>query len=407
MKNWTALLDPPEGTQITCLYGGTASGKTYNAIAWCIGMALMAAEAHRAFRACVCRRTYPELTAACWDVAIGILDANGITEAGAVTIRDSPPKRIIFAKNVEIEFKHADRPSEIKGMEYDVWVLDEVTDISRDFYKETLIRIPRGDSNRFLPEPQHILTWNPTSMGSWVYDEFFCRPQPPTTQIVKSTYQDNPHVLPRVIAQLEEWRQHDPRRWTVYGLGDWGAPDELIYPRWRIAHDDEMPAMGRRYDAIGIDFGTANPTAVIGVFIDSDRIIADEILYRSNLTSADLTAWVADRPEFANVPVYCDPSGKGWIVELQRAGVTAYPAENEVAPGISWVQGRELLLTPRSVNLKHEIAGYSWQKTNEGIATDKPVKILDHACDALRYAAYTWHRRGYDVPAVTYGGFLG
>lgn len=341
---------------------------------------------------------------ACWDPAILILGKMGI--ANRVTIRKGPMHEFIFAKNVRILFRNADKPSDIKGAEFDVWYLDEANDISRDFYEETLIRIPRGDNSRFLPRARHILSWNPVSRGAWVYTEFFASTPQPDVQIVHSTYRDNPYVLPDFVARLHRWRENDPRRWEVYGLGMWGSPDELIYPSWRICHDDEVP-VGRRYDAIGIDWGYANPTAVVGIFCDGGRIIADELLYRTNATIADLCAWAAATPAMHGVPVFCDPAAPASIADLQRAGIAAEPANNDVAPGISWVQGREIVVSPRSAGLRKELQGYCWQRDQQGNLTQKPVKIEDHACDALRYAAYTWHVKGYDRRTKMYRGYMG
>ena len=408
MKNWTALFNPPtENNQIICLYGGTASGKTYTALSWCIGTALVAAQEKKPFRACICRRTYPELRTACWDVALKILDSLDLVRFGAVTVRKSPTPQLVFGRSQFIDFRHADRAEEIKGAEYDVWMLDELTDIPRDFYKETCIRVPRGDSKRFMMYSRHILTWNPTSRGSWVYEEFFSGRPMRGVQLVQSTYLDNPHVSSQLVDKLLEWKENDPRRWQVYGLGEWGSPDELIYSRWRVASDDEMPATGRKYDAVGIDWGYANPTAVVGVFIESGRIIADEILYRSEMPVSEFRDWAVNNPGLKSVPIFCDPESPGSIEELRRVGIPADPAQNKpVAEGISWLQGRDILLTPRSSHLKREIAGYCWQRNPDGQLSDKPVKILDHACDALRYAAYTWHVKGYDVPVRNIKGIL-
>lgn len=407
--NWTALRQADrDGIPIMCLYGGTSSGKTYSAIMWCIRTAYAATIAEKPFKACICRRTYPELEQACWDVALQILDDLRLIQSGVADIRKSPRPQIRFGKGVYIDFRHAETHKKIKGAEYDVWLLDEVTDISPEFYEETKIRVPRSDKRRFLYVSRIILTWNPTSLASWVYEEFFTgKPQDVPVRIVKSTYLDNPHVLPRIVAQLHSWQVTDPRRWQVYGLGDWGSPDELIYPKWSLCPDDNQPATGRKYDAVGIDFGYANPTAVVGIFVDSGRIVADEILYRSGMPISDLCAWAAERPELRGVPVFCDPSAPASIDDLQRAGLAAEPANNDVQPGISWLQARPIHLTHRSTSLKREIAGYAWQKDAEGRIIDKPVKIMDHACDAMRYAAYTWHVQGYDAAYPEYAGFLG
>lgn len=398
MKNWTALYEPPANAKIICLFGGTASGKTYTALKWCILMAVIAAEAGKTFRVCVCRKTYPELRAACWDVAYQICIEQFLFECDLATVRRAPTPRLIFSDMVSIDFKHADRPEEIKGAEYDVWLLDEVTDISRDFYRETLIRVPRGDRTRFLSQSRHILTWNPVSRGSWVFEEFFGSNPPRGVFLVKSTYRDNPHVSPQLIRQLMNWKETDPRRWRVYGLGDWGSPDELIYPHWRVASDSEIANL--KYSCYGVDFGYANPTAVVGVSFRGNTLIVDELLYRSEVSTGELIEWLKYlRAGGDYTPIYCDPADPKTIVEIQRAGIySVYAGENKpVTAGIAWLEGKDIAITPNSQNLRREIAGYCWSRDAGGQLTDKPVKILDHAMDALRYAAWSFHTGMRDV----------
>jgi len=36
-----------------------------------------------------------------------------------------------------------------------------------------------------------------------------------------------------------------------------------------------------------------------------------------------------------------------------------------------------------------EIKGYKYKETSKGEVLDEPVKFMDHAMDALRYAVYT------------------
>ena len=62
-------------------------------------------------------------------------------------------------------------------------------------------------------------------------------------------------------------------------------------------------------------------------------------------------------------------------------------------PGINDVETKAkagtLILANRAdlPNLLREIAGYIWDSKSK--LEDKPVKVDDHACDALRYACYT------------------
>jgi hypothetical protein len=62
---------------------------------------------------------------------------------------------------------------------------------------------------------------------------------------------------------------------------------------------------------------------------------------------------------------------------------------NEVLAGINRVgeyfQQNKLYICSNCTNLIEEIHGYKWDDKAVDGAKEKPVKVADHACDALRY----------------------
>ena len=94
-----------------------------------------------------------------------ILDGLDTIQFEAVMILKSLKPLLVFGRVQSINFRHADLAEEINGAEYDVWLLNEVIDIPRDFYKETSIRVIRVDMLQYLPYSLHLLTWNPTTLG--------------------------------------------------------------------------------------------------------------------------------------------------------------------------------------------------------------------------------------------------
>ena len=57
--------------------------------------------------------------------------------------------------------------------------------------------------------------------------------------------------------------------------------------------------------------------------------------------------------------------------------------------GINYIKSIKLYINNESVNLCKEIGGYSYRKDNNGNVLEEPIKIADHAMDAMRYGLYT------------------
>jgi phage terminase large subunit len=55
--------------------------------------------------------------------------------------------------------------------------------------------------------------------------------------------------------------------------------------------------------------------------------------------------------------------------------------------GIDILKRFNLNVTKRSTNLIKELRGYIWEKDNEGKMTGKPVDIMNHCLDPMRYIA--------------------
>ncbi|WP_048331016.1 phage terminase large subunit [Bizionia psychrotolerans] len=69
-------------------------------------------------------------------------------------------------------------------------------------------------------------------------------------------------------------------KWKVYGLGELGIADGLIFENWIEAQ--ELPD-GAKYLGAGLDFGFSNdPTAIIKIYKYEDKIILVESLYKKD-----------------------------------------------------------------------------------------------------------------------------
>ena len=108
--------------------------------------------------------------------------------------------------------------------------------------------------------------------------------------------------------------------------------------------------------------------------------------------------------------VYIDPSAKGLAEEIKRAiadrmyQVSIKDADNAVALGISRVQKcltyHILTVNPIQEKLIEEFGLYEYDKNLLDKGKEVPVKVKDHAMDALRYLVMgLWSKLKYFLPA--------
>lgn len=114
------------------------------------------------------------------------------------------------------------------------------------------------------------------------------------------------------------------------------------------------------------------------------RVLATVSGYQDRIVLRD-TVWVDET--YVNDT---DLSKASFIAAMRAAGMRVRPARNEVLDGIRHVATAMREGTVRVGRgckaLADELAGYVWDERSE---VDRPVKVANHACDALRYGVET------------------
>jgi len=152
----------------------------------------------------------------------------------------------------------------------------------------------------------------------------------------------------------------------------------------------------------GIDFGFNNSFCCLWIARDPDgrHYVYDE-WYRNQTLLADHAREINKRvwesqPWFGATYSDHDPQVRS---ELSQYGIHCTPAAKEVNAGIEYVRGKmivqgdgkpQLFIFDKCANLIREILGYRYPDGGSiRSPSDEPMKVEDHACDALRYALYT------------------
>lgn len=174
----------------------------------------------------------------------------------------------------------------------------------------------------------------------------------------------------------------------VYDTGDECHPRELARDWWPVYS--------------GGDFGAANETAILWAALSPDdvlvifgeRFVAGKTL-RSTAAALGGTSSETNAPldrDFDGVgwgpmevdELYGDPSAKQALIDLRDYGIPARGADNDVEDGIREVRERVathrlLVVRGRCPDLVREVLLYRRGPSGH------PIKVDDHAVDALRY----------------------
>ncbi len=188
--------------------------------------------------------------------------------------------------------------------------------------------------------------------------------------------------------------------------GEWVASEGAIYDMFDedVHVISEMP---NRFSSVvaGIDFGTsaASSFILLGKIADGEHrgkwLCFREYFYagkndrrktNSELVS-DFGIFLTHPKKYFPSSIEVDPSAASLKTELIRKGYTSTrSADNAVVDGIRIVSSLlaegKLLIHDSCQNLIEEISGYCWDSKATENGEDKPIKLNDHCCDALRYA---------------------
>jgi phage terminase large subunit len=271
-----------------------------------------------------------------------------------------------------IEFFSADQPAKVRGPRRDRLFVNECNNIPYETWDQLLVRTKQyawGD-------------WNPTN-EFWAYTDVIGKRD--DVDVCVLTYRDNEALDPSIVAEIESHKLNK-NWWKVYGEGQLGEVEGRIYRDWSIV--DEMPHMAR-LERRGLDFGySQDPAALVDVYYYDGGYILDEQMYQKGMHNSALADFIKNL-ESPQTLVIADSAEPKSIDEMKMYSVNILPTTKgpgSVTQGISFVQGKRVSMTKRSVNLIREYRNYLWKTDRDGRILNVPEEGNDHAMDAVRYA---------------------
>jgi PBSX family phage terminase large subunit len=285
----------------------------------------------------------------------------------------------------------------IQGKTMSLCYCDEMT-----LYPHNIIEMI--DTRLRLPISKGFAAMNPANpshpIKSWIDKAEAGDPQ---YYSLHFTLDDNPFLPPDYVQRMKDSKTG--LFYKRYILGQWCLAEGAIFDFFdKKIHVVPRPPRSAQYWIAAIDYGTKNSFACVLVGCNDGsedqsgpiRWVEKELVWNSKETERQKapSEYVEDIKDFlqdyAIHAIYLDPSAAYFKQELARAGIHCVPTENDVLEGIMQVSNElksgKLFICAECKTLIKEIEGYCWDEKKSERGEDAPIKVNDHAIDALRYA---------------------
>ena len=353
--------------RLRIVQGGTSSSKTFTILPFLIQYALQ----HPKSEISVVSESIPHLKRGALKDFLKIMDWTGNLNHNNFNKSNLTYK---FTNGSYIEFFSADQPDKLRGARRDILFINECNNVSFESYQQLAIR-----TKKFI-----YLDYNPTN-EFWVHTELL---NTEIADFVILTYKDNEALDEAIVKEIERAKEKAKTSsywenwWNVYGLGQIGSLDGVIFNNWKTI--DTIPDDARLL-GYGVDFGYTNdPTAIVEIYKWNEHRIINEICYNKGLSNSQIAKYINTK-----LPCYCDSAEPKSIAELRMYGVNAHAVTkgaDSINFGIQIMQEESYLVSTKSLNLINELRKYAWDKDKKtGAKLNKPIDSWNHGIDSVRY----------------------
>ena len=356
--------------KITCVnQGGSSSSKTYSILQVLFKLAIE----NSRFVITVVGQDIPNLKRG------AIRDASNIVSTSlaiqSMIDRWNGSDKIYHFKNGSIiEFTSYESSQDAKNGKRNVLFVNEANGIDYSIFAELDLRTSY----------RTYIDYNPNA-EFWVHEKVL---KLPNVAYFISNYKHNPFISESITESIERLQFQDPQLWRVYGLGQTGKIEGLVFD-YKIV--DSMPQYLNK-EAFGLDFGFTNdPTTLIHCGISDGKIYSREVIYQKGLTNSDINNLLRSNNISKNSIIFADSADPKSIQELKLYGWNIRPADkgpDSISYSISLLkQYGTINITKDSINFIKEAKAYKWKDERSGNRTNQPIDAFNHAWDATRYWA--------------------
>ena len=309
-------------------------------------------------------------------------------------VKESPLEMTYKPTGQKIYFRGLDDPLKVTSITVEhgvmcwLWI-EEAYEIMNEADFDMLNESIRGE----CPAPlfkQITLTFNPWNEKHWIKKRFFDAEPNPDILAMTTNYLCNEWLDDADKRVFEDMRQHNPRRYQVAGLGDWGIVEGLVFENWH-ERAFTLAEVKEAKTVLGLDFGYTNdPSALFVGFLDlpNRKLYVWDEMYEKGLSNAKIYEQIV-RMGYAKEQIKADSAEPKSIDELAGKGLrikAAKKGKDSINNGIQFIQDLEIVIHPRYVNFITEISNYTWDVDKFGKKLNVPIDDFNHLLDAMRYA---------------------
>ena len=366
------------------LRGGRSSGKSY-----AIGEYMVAKSFETNFKGLILRQvlsTTDESIKAQVVAAIETMDLSHAFETTARTIKNLQTGNVISIMGFKTS--NSAYSAKLKSIvDYTHVVIEEAVEVPEEDFDRLDESIRLADV-----ELKIIMVYNTPHVRHPMFKRWFNPDGTPKQDNdschIMTDYRDVPrkYINESTYKLIERTKNDQPEKYKHVWLGHWALESEKqIYRGWQSldTFPDHVPFI------YVLDWGYNDPTAIIKIGTEGEKMYIQELLYAKNLINADIVTFLKTlEPR----PTICDSSEPRSIAELRRPPnkIQAMPAikgPDSIRNGISDVQEMQVFICGESPNVWEEQSLYEWNDKKSGVPIDK----YNHSMDCVRYG-YTYLR---------------
>lgn len=216
----------------------------------------------------------------------------------------------------------------------------------------------------------------------------------PDVEHIHTTYLDNEkHLSKEFIYEINSIKEahdnlpEDKKQTSKYAykiIGRWSDKAEgVIFENWEEGQFDNSLPYG-----YGQDYGfSIDPTTLIKMAVDTKKKICywnEEYYSTKSMGTDEIALMNKSRIKRLNDLIVGDSAEPRLISDLSKKGlniVGATKGPGSVSSGITAMLDYKHVITPNSINIKHELNNYVWSDKKANI----PIDDYNHAIDSGRY----------------------
>ena len=361
-------------------YGGAGSAKSYS-----ITQKIIIRCCNERIKILVCRKYGSTLRNTCFSLFKEVLEKWKLTPY--VKIKESDFS-ITFPNGSQIIMMGLDEETKLLSLNNigTIWI-EEAFEVPRDIVEQLNLRMRSQNENQ-----QIIMSWNPISINSYLYD--FAELNPPeNSRKIFSTFKDNPFLSKEYIEAMEDMRVRNPAKARIYYYGQYGVnPEGLVIQNWRTEDFDPMQLASLGYEhRVGMDLGWVDKSAIIDSLYDRQNktIYVFNEFYKSGCQLSELADQIK-KMGLQKCKIFVDAAEPRSIQFFRQEGINATPCKkgaDSVKAGLMFLQDNLIIVHPKCKNFIMELENFSYIKSKlTGEWTEDTTHEWSHAVDACRYA---------------------